>query len=99
MLKVVLILVILFLLRDKLGLLKPHWYTLVPATLGAIVGYIWACFLARYGALAQIHQQIGISPGLSTLISSAVGAVFVAGQGRPFLRKLFPPNGKGRTDA
>jgi len=38
MLKVVLVLIILFLLRDKLFLLKPHWQTLVPAAFGAMVG-------------------------------------------------------------
>ena len=98
MLKILLILIILFLLRDKLTLLKPHWHTLVPAAIGALLGYIWASFLGRYGILAQIHREIGLSPALFTLISSMLGAGLAASRGRQFLRRLFPSDGKDGND-
>ena len=98
MLKIILALIILFLLRDRLMLLKPHWHTLVPAAIGALLGYLWARFLGRYGVLSQIQREIGLPPGLFTLISSMLGAGLAASRGRQLLRRLFPPDGKDGND-
>lgn len=88
--KIFLLLVILFLLRDRLALLRPYWRTVVPLMVGAVAGFWWACFLVKFGVDQEVRQCVGISSGLFRLIMAACFALMLARPGRQFLCELFP---------
>ena len=91
LIKILLVIVVLILLRNHLGILKPFWPLIVGLTIGGFVGWWFVSFLMGIGENFDILQQLGCPRILIKPIFAIIGALMMAGPVSAALYGLFPP--------
>lgn len=91
LIKIVLVAVILLLLRNNMGFLKPFWPLCVGLTVGALAGWWFTAFTIEYGVDFSFLEDFGCSQKVVKPIAALIGALGAVGPVSAAIYNLLPP--------
>ena len=91
MLTLLLLVIILYIFRNELQRLLPHWRRIVTICAALCIGLFYAGFLQRFGAFAQAEQFTGIDRRLLVMVVVFFSLIAVARIIAPVIHSIFPP--------
>ncbi len=94
--KIVLVVVILLLLRNNMGVLKPFWPLVVGLTVGALIGWWFSVFLIEYGVDFSFMEDFGCPKRLVKLVAALIGALAAVKPVSAAIYSLLPADGVKR---
>ncbi len=88
--KALVVVVILFLLRSHMGIIKPFWPLCVGLAVGAFAGWWLMTLAVDTGADFSVLEQLGCPRRLIKPVVALLGALMAAGPVSTAIRGLFP---------
>lgn len=98
LIKILVVVAILILLRDRLAFLRPHWPVLVGLSVGGIVGWWWGTFLINSGTHIELFEYLGYPQSLAKPLFAVIGALAVVKPISNAIRELFPRDQENNKD-
>lgn len=90
--KILIVIVILFLLRRHIGVLKPSWPLCVGLTVGGLTGWWLATLAVNTGVDFSTLEYFGCPRWFIKPIVAVIGALMMVGPISAVIWSLFPPN-------
>lgn len=98
LIKILVVVAILILLRDRLAFLRPHWPVLIGLSVGGIVGWWWASFLLKSGTTFELFDYLGYQQSLVKPVFALIGALVAVKPVSKAIRELFPRDQENNKD-